>query len=250
VNTATHRAYPRFRRVPIDTLDLPTAPPARPLVLASRSPRRRLLLEQAGVAAEIDPPPLDDADLRPGAGTPRGWVLALAHLKSRAAAECSSLGGERLILAADTIVAKGDAIIGQPRDATEAAQIVRTLRTGRHCVLTGVSLLDLATGAQDLFFDEALVEVGEIDDRTIEQYVESGDWRGKAGAYNLTERLAAGWPIRVSGDPATVMGLPISRLLPRLTRLGVPIRVPAPSPPDASPEPAEEPQRSEGGERS
>jgi len=54
--------------------------------------------------------------------------------------------------------------------------------------------------------------VGAIDDGRIEAYVWGGDWRGKAGAYNLSERVEAGWPITCEGDPATVMGLPMRRL--------------------------------------
>jgi septum formation protein len=53
---------------------------------------------------------------------------------------------------------------------------------------------------------------GDVDDDAIDEYVASGQWRGKAGGYNLEERLEAGWPIECEGDPTTVMGLPMRRL--------------------------------------
>jgi septum formation protein len=60
------------------------------------------------------------------------------------------------------------------------------------------------------------VTVGPIPETEITAYLDSGQWRGKAGAYNLAERLQAGWPISVEGDPGTVMGLPMVRLAERL----------------------------------
>jgi len=234
--------YPPFRRVEVEAKARTAG--GRTLLLASRSPRRRLLLEEAGAPHEVLPPPVDDAELRPGEVMPRGWVMALAHFKSRLVAEMSSGREGCVILGADTIVEKDAAVIGQPRDEEDARRIMRTLRDGRHCVLTGVSLLDPAHGAQDLFFDEAVVEVGPIDDETIERYLAGGDWRGKAGGYNLRERKEAGWPIRVSGDPATVMGLPIRRLLPRLRRMGVKIGGAAADSPPGSTERADTTSRS------
>jgi predicted house-cleaning NTP pyrophosphatase (Maf/HAM1 superfamily) len=60
------------------------------------------------------------------------------------------------------------------------------------------------------------VRVGHIPDLEIEWYLASGQWRGKAGAYNLSERLTAGWPIEYDGDPGTIMGLPMRKLTGRL----------------------------------
>jgi septum formation protein len=94
--------------------------------------------------------------------------------------------------------------------------MLRSFVEGAHDVISGVALLDLAGGARLLFFDRAQVTWGRIASDQVEAYVASGAWRGKAGGYNLAERLRAGWPIEVRGDPATVMGLPIRRLAPLL----------------------------------
>lgn len=197
------------------------------LVLASRSPRRRLLLRDAGVEARVIDPQLDDGLLSaPDSVTPEAWVCALAYLKARAGAERLGAGDAGVVvLGADTIVVKNGRVLGQPRDRAHAGEMIRTLRNGRHEVVTGVALVGPGSPTERMIFaDTAKVEVGSIPDDAIERYLDSGDWRGKAGAYNLAERQAAGWPIAVEGDPATVMGLPIRRLAPMFARTDTPGR--------------------------
>ena len=217
------------------------APPPS-LLLASRSPRRALLLREAGFEVETIESGIDDRGLAPGRVTIAQWTAALAHLKARAAlahlkaradthprAEThahdeSSNRGMRpesrhaLLIGADTVVEVDGRIIGQPRDAADARRIIRDLADREHDVITGVSVIDLPTGGEDLFVDTSRVLVGPIADASIDEYIASGRWRGKAGAYNLSERLAAGWPIQYRGDPATVMGLPMQRLTIYLAR--------------------------------
>lgn len=198
--------------------------PALPTIyLASRSPRRRRLLDEHGIRHRVLPPGVDDAGLMPGGTTPAGWVAALAHLK--AACGRSRLNGfhdhgagPAVVLGADTIVLKNEEILGQPGTEPHAAAMIRSLRGGTHRVLTGVCLIDVASGRRDLFVDRATVHVGEIPDAEVDGYVASGQWRGKAGGYNLAERLADGWPIEFEGDPSTVMGLPMRMLPERLER--------------------------------
>lgn len=186
--------------------------PLRPL-LASRSPRRLLLLREAGYEVETISSGIDDSGLLPGRVTVAQWTAALAHLKATAAArKCFTPGGDALIIGADTVVECDGRIIGQPRDADHARRIIIELADREHDVITGVSVIHPATGREDLFTDTARVAVGAIPMESIDQYVATGQWRGKAGAYNLSERLAAGWPIQYEGDPTTIMGLPMQRL--------------------------------------
>lgn len=200
---------------------LPTARPlgARPpkLYLASRSPRRRELLAGAGIEHEPVSTGVDDADLTPGPVKPEQWAAALAYLKARAGAEAArSAGGthEFTVLGADTVCVKDGAMIGQPGDAAEARRILRLLSGGGHEVVTGVALVGVGVGGggRAIFVDRARVRVGELGESRIDRYVASGQWRGKAGAYNLAERLADGWPIEYEGDPGTIMGLPMRAL--------------------------------------
>jgi septum formation protein len=112
----------------------------------------------------------------------------------------------------------GQNILGQPRDPDHARRMLGALRNAEHRTITGVCLIALRTDDRIMFFDQTIVRIGTVADAQIEAYIESGDWRGKAGAYNLSERIAAGWPIEVEGDPATVMGLPMRRLTTMLGR--------------------------------
>lgn len=197
-------------------------PGRRPrLLLASQSPRRRELLLQHGLDHEAAHPGVDDGLLLPGLVAPESWVVALAYFKAAAAAARLPAGEDRLVLGADTVCVKDGELIGQPRDAADAERIIRRLQDGSHEVLTGVAILYVVSGGRperELFIDRARVRVGHIGDEAIRAYVASGDWRGKAGAYNLRERQEAGWPIDYEGDPTTVMGLPMRALMARLAR--------------------------------
>ncbi len=192
------------------------------LFLASSSPRRRFLLDQAGVDYQHADPAIDDSTLSPGEVTPQQWVASLAFLK--ASAGIAQLpepepDDQWLVLGADTLVVQDGQLIGQPRDADHAREIIELLANNTHQVHTGVALLDPRKGDRHMFVDTASVTVGDIPGREISAYVNSNQWRGKAGAYNLHERIEAGWPITYRGDPTTIVGLPMGRLLPLLARL-------------------------------
>jgi septum formation protein len=123
------------------------------------------------------------------------------------------------ILAADTVCILDGRIESQPTDRSDARRMLLAMRNARHVVITGVAILPMADLLPLVFFDQAWVTAGDLADARIDEYLDSGDWQGKAGAYNLTERQRAGWPIACDGDPATVMGLPMERLAPLLADL-------------------------------
>ncbi len=187
-----------------------------PIWLASRSPRRRDLLTRAGAAVEVRPPGVDDGRLIPPPEVnPAHWVMAMAWLKAAWVAE--QLPEPRgVVLAADTICVHDDVIIGQPRDRDHARAMLDAMRDGRHVTMTGLCLLCPRTAERRLIVDLAVVDVGAIPDDELDAYLDSEEWRGKAGGYNLEDRLHAGWPIECDGDPASVMGLPMQKLEPLL----------------------------------
>ena len=184
--------------------------------LASTSPRRRELLAAAGIEFDAAHPGLDDGQLTAGSIDPERWVMALAYLKAASARRTMSVPDASVILGADTIVVQDGRTFGQPIDADDARRMLHAMRNADHEVLTGVALIDARTGIREIFADRALVHVGHVPDDEIERYIASDLWRGKAGAYNLSERLAAGWPITFEGDPGTIMGLPMRMLPDRL----------------------------------
>lgn len=196
------------------------------LLLASRSPRRRALLNDFGVRHVAEHPGFDDATLVPGRVSPEQWVAALAYLKASAGVDMvprSSDGSSDYVLGADTLCVKHGHILGTPMDADEARGILRELAGGEHRVLTGVAIIEVRNGEQvrrHVFTEQARVKLGVLSEEQIEEYVASGAWAGKAGAYNLAERLEAGWPIEYAGDPTTIMGLPMRALVPRLRKVG------------------------------
>jgi len=195
------------------------------IVLASSSPRRRAMLEEAGVAHRVHPAQVDDGDLVPGVSScPLEWVAALAYLKANSSARTfvdPAIGGQIVVLGADTVCVQDGQIIGQPRDRAHARQIIEHMSSETHEVLTGVALLDPISNRRELFVDRSLVTVGEISPAEIELYLDSGLWQGKAGAYNISERLAAGWEITFTGDETSIVGLPLTRTLERVARFFV-----------------------------
>lgn len=82
-----------------------------------------------------------------------------------------------------------------------------------HEVLTGVAVVCPATGRRVMFSDRSVVTMGAIGEDRIGGYLAGDGWRGKAGAYNIAERLDAGWPITFVGSMDSIMGLPVARTL-------------------------------------
>ena len=78
-----------------------------------------------------------------------------------------------------------------------------------HEVVTGIAILDSSGQRREIFVDRSVVTVGSIADDEIEAYLDTNQWKGKAGAYNISERLSAGWPIEFTGDEMSIVGLPL-----------------------------------------
>lgn len=192
------------------------------VLLASRSPRRQQMLRDAGLSFTAAHPGFEDAGLRPGGVDPARWTASLAYLKAATALRLNAFGGHAftpfdIVVGADTAIVKGDRLIGTPESADEARDILRALRNGSHTVVSGLALLHPLSGRRELLWDAAEVHVGDLSDRAIDDYAQTGHWRGKAGGYNLRERIDDRWPIRHTGEPTTIMGLPMPRLLERLS---------------------------------
>lgn len=193
---------------------------SRRVVLASTSPRRRELLERFGYEIESAIAVADDGGLAPGDVSPDEWVMSLAYLKASSAREHEDpdASPRGIVIGADTICVKGGALIGKPEDTADAERIIRSLAGGEHEVLTGVALLCPSGDKRVLFCDRSTVRLGALSDEQIRDYLATGMWQGKAGGYNLIERLEAGWPIEFDGDETSIMGLPMEALAERLAQ--------------------------------
>ncbi|MEI7657202.1 MAG: Maf family protein [Phycisphaerae bacterium] len=201
-------------------LDEAVATLCPPILLASRSPRRRELLAAAGVPHVAAAPVFDDSTLTPGdIGSPSHWVTSLAYLKAWSQA-CSHPEAP-LVLGSDTACVLDGRLIGTPADALEAEGMIRAFMDRRHEVVTGVAIIDRRGGVprRHLFADAATVHMGRLCEEELAAYLATGAWQGKAGGYNLMDRVRAGWPLTWQGDPTTIMGLPMNRLIGRLNTL-------------------------------
>ena len=190
----------------------------RHIVLASRSPRRRELLESAGWEVAVRVADIDDSDLDPRNTDAASWTTALAWLKASAVREMLTASGDPVafwpIVAGDTVCEHDGELVGQPSDAGAATTMVQAMADAAHRVWTGLCVL-VPGECRRIGVDHAIVRIGPLSTRDIDDYIATGAWRGKAGGYNLSERLEAGWPITFDGHDSTIMGMP----LPLLDRL-------------------------------
>ncbi|HEY2318239.1 MAG TPA: Maf family protein [Solirubrobacteraceae bacterium] len=171
------------------------------LILASRSPQRRAILEQIGVAFEVRVPDVDELSEGPAAEV----ALENAYRKASAVAPA-----ELPVLGVDTVVSLGRRIFGKPRDAAHAAQMLTTLAGQTHVVVSGVCLIEgdrTRTAAA-----QTAVAFRALDQAAIEAYVNAGEWEGRAGAYAIQGRGAT-LVTRIEGDYLNVVGLPVPTLV-------------------------------------
>lgn len=184
------------------------------LILASASPRRREILQTLGISYRIV---VSDADeLLPPDIAPADAVEFLAGRK--AAAVLPLVGEDALILAADTVVAVDDDILGKPADEAEAAVMLRRLSGRAHTVYTGVAL---RRGEQVMITHEATrVHFAPLSETDIAAYIATGEPADKAGAYAIQGRGAA-FVEGIEGDYFNVVGLPARRVVTMLERFQV-----------------------------
>jgi septum formation protein len=179
-----------------------------PLLLASRSPQRRAILEQLGLPFRVLEPAYHEVPLTL---PPEDVVRAYAEGKARSV---ERRAGDGPVLGVDTDVVLDGDLLGKPADAAAATAMLRRLAGRDHVVLSGLSLLDEQGQHTDLA--ATTVRFRPLDEREIADYVAMGEWRGRAGAYAIQGRGAA-LVERIDGCFYNVVGLPVA-LLVRLLR--------------------------------
>jgi septum formation protein len=189
------------------------------IVLASASPRRRELLGLLGLPFTVHTVEVDET-ARPGE-TPEVLVARLSATKAAAVARGLKDG---LVVAADTVVALEGEVLGKPRDAAHAAEMLRRLRDRMHAVHSGVTVVDAASGRATIHLSDTAVWMRDYDDAEIEAYVAGGDPLDKAGAYAIQH---AGFrPVAsIQGCFTGVVGLPLGALSDGLAHFDVTLPV-------------------------
>lgn len=176
------------------------------LILASASPRRRQLLEEAGYRFEVDPSGIDEPEPPPGTD-PSLYVADLSWRKARAVAVRRTRG---LILAADTTCAVDQHILNKPIDRADAERMLR-LQEGRDiAVLTGVCLYRAEEHRWVGAIEVSVVRFQPLTDSQRAEFLDSGRWEGKAGAYGVQDQDP--FVTVASGSWSNVVGLPMERL--------------------------------------
>jgi septum formation protein len=180
------------------------------LVLASGSPQRRAILGDLGLDFEVRVSDVAEQD----AGAPRAVAIENARRKALAVAGPA----DELVIGCDTLVATGTQIWGKPADEAAARETLRWLSGRTHEVLSGLALVE--RGVVREATEVTLVTFRALDAATIDWYVATGEWDGRAGAYAIQGRGAV-LVSRIEGDYLNVVGLPVAALLglaPGLTR--------------------------------
>ncbi len=194
------------------------------LVLASGSPRRVTLINQAGIEPDaLRPANIDETPLR--GELPRACANRLARAKAEAALQLVRVDDElegAYVLAADTVVAVGRRILPKADLLDEAAQCLRLLSGRNHRVHTSICLVT-PKGAFRQRLVETRVRFKRLSEEDIEAYLASGEWRGKAGGY-AAQGIAGSFIVKIVGSYTNIVGLPLYETTTLLAGEGYPIR--------------------------
>ena len=178
-----------------------------PLILGSRSSRRQELLAEAGFAFSVVPPDDGLEDERLSNESPSDYVKRLALRKAENVLGKIKKG---IVIACDTIVVADGEILGQPTDRADAARMLRTLRGKLHTVHSGLCLASKPNGTRRVEDVVSTLQMIEFTNDELEEYLDSGAWQGKAGAFGLQDRNW--WVVLLDGSESNVVGLPLELL--------------------------------------
>ena len=179
-----------------------------PLILASASPRRQELLSAAGYGFTVIKPPVEEPAIPSQAQIPAAWAESLAYFKARSVAQ---LHPHALVIGADTIVCHDGQIIGKPADLADARRILARQFSGRNDVITGLAVLLLERQERIITHVTTTLIMRPMTEIELEEYLASGAWRGKAGAYALQEG-GDKFVLSAQGSESNVVGLPMEKL--------------------------------------
>lgn len=208
--------------------------PAPRLILASGSPRRRQLLAEAGYAFDVCAPREEVECGICSTGGPAGLVTELAMSKALDVAaqlnDRGKLSGSPIvILACDTVAECNGEVLGKPADEAHARSMLERLRGSVHRVYSGICVWQLIAQTNSTEPDVRLavseLSMDAIDDEALDEYLASGLWQGKAGAFGYQDR--AGWLHLTSGTESNVVGLPMDLAVEMLARQSVVPSAPA-----------------------
>ena len=181
--------------------------PIPKLILASRSPRRRELLVEAGYEFEVIPA---DDFVECGVCSRQSPAELVARLAYEKAADVGRRIGRGLILGCDTVAECDGEILGKPPDIAIARRMLETLSGREHRVLSGICLWNYPDGTPDTRVAVTRLRMDKLSRQQLDDYLESYQWEGKAGAFGYQDQL--GWVHVIEGSESNVVGLPLELL--------------------------------------
>jgi len=191
------------------------------IILASRSPRRRQLLEDVGISFEVFPATEDAEDGIKENESPEDYAKRLAFQKAENVVKRLPVGlvspstsSSTIVVSCDTLVFSNDEILGKPKDREDARRMLRLLRGTEHHVISGLCLWNISDNISDRKIitesDSTVLRMDAISDREIEQYLDTKQWTGKAGAFGYQDGYD--WLHIIQGSESNVVGLPLELL--------------------------------------
>jgi septum formation protein len=183
------------------------------IILASKSPRRKEILTQIGIpfiqySQDVDEDPAEKRSIRSA-------VIEIARRKANAASDPFSTG---IVLGVDTVVYFNRSILGKPGTPAEARRFIKILSGNRHQVFSGITLKNITTGTYVSGCSVTNVQFRRLTSDEMDTYIESGEWRDKAGGYAV-QGQAALFVVRLGGSFYNVMGLPVEELYRLLLKI-------------------------------
>ncbi len=179
------------------------------IVLASKSPRRRKLLEQIGFTFDVVVSDYDEGH-HSTAIAPSDYASELAWEKAKSVE--AKLNAHSLVIGADTIVVLDDNILNKPADERDAFRMLKTLSGRTHTVYTGLAIIDTETGRTIRDVKATKVTFRELSDEEITAYIATGSPLDKAGAYGIQDDYGAVFISQIEGCYYNIVGLPLEML--------------------------------------
>jgi len=186
------------------------------LILASRSPRRRELLSEAGYQFEVLPA---DDSAECGLCSSENPAQLVARLAYQKTADVARRCAPAVVIGCDTVVECDGAILGKPADEAHARQMLTALSGREHRVFSGLCVWHVPDGEPEVRVAITRLRMDPLSPEQLNDYLAGGQWEGKAGSFGYQDRL--GWVHVVEGSPSNVVGLPIELLAEMLAQAGV-----------------------------
>lgn len=186
------------------------------IILASKSPRRKKLLEQLGFDFIIKPAAINENDLPEGL-SPAEYVKELSSRKAEKVA--SRISEPAIILGSDTIVVLGDEILNKPESRNHAFNMLNLLSENTHIVFTGITLIDTEKNIKISDYKKTDVTFRKLEEDEIWAYIGSGSPMDKAGGYGIQDDFGAVFVSHIEGCYYNIVGLPLEKLYEMLKKI-------------------------------